>query len=247
MYHAVSWDRSLISTSPEIFQQQMEWLHSQGCQAISLSQLVHQLDHAKNPRPKTVVLTFDDGFAGLFEHVFPILGRYNFSATVFLVSGYCGGLNNWPGQLADVPSMPLLDWDQIRAMDEGGIEFGAHTVSHPMLDQLEPDAIRKEIVESKQQIETHLDHEIDTFAYPYGRYNEFIKQIVKSEFHAACTTRVGLAGLHHDPFEIDRVDANYVSQLWLFKKLLSKSFPAYLNIRGFLRKLAGAALNRQYR
>jgi len=244
MYHTVSWDRSLISISPDIFQRQMAWLYQQGYHATSLSRFIQ---HPDTLPQKTVVLTFDDGFAELYEHVFPLLVQYDFSATIFLVSGYCGGINDWPGQPADIPRMPLLEWEQIREMDASGIEFGAHTVTHPLLDQLEPDDIRKEILDSKRQIETHLDHRVNTFAYPYGRYNEFIKQVVRSEFLGACTTRVGLTGKDDDPYEMKRVDANYVSQLWMFRRLTSRSFPAYLVLRGFLRKIAGVVLNRQYR
>ncbi len=242
MYHAISWDQSLISISPAIFRKQMDWLNERGYKAISLSRLINYLYRGKNLPKNTITLTFDDGFANLFDHVFPVLVRYNFSATIFLVSGYCGRNNNWPGQPSNIPLMPLLNWDQIREMDDYGIEFGAHTVTHPLLDHLDPDNLRTEILNSKNQIETQLSHKIDTFAYPYGRFNEDIKDVLKGEFLGACTTNVGLVSVNSDPFEINRVDANYVKSLWIFRSLETGFFPKYLYIRGLLRNVKMASL-----
>lgn len=246
MYHAVSWEKSLITISPDLFRRQMEWLYEQGYHAIPLSQLIDNLNKQTDPPNDSIVLTFDDGFAGLFDNVFPILVEYGFSGTIFLVSGYCGRSNDWPGQPSNIPIMPLLDWDQIREMDEYGIEFGAHTVTHPMLDQLDNDEICTEIIHSKSQIETQLSHEICTFAYPYGRFNNYVKDVLKSEFVGACTTRIGLVSNDSDPYEINRVDINYVKNHWIFRNIKNKSFPTYLFIRNYLRNIAKSALKRQY-
>jgi peptidoglycan/xylan/chitin deacetylase (PgdA/CDA1 family) len=246
MYHAVAWEQSLISISPDLFRQQMEWLYEQGYNAIPLSQLINNLNNQKNLPKNTIVLTFDDGFVNLFVHVFPILVKYGFSGTIFLVSGYCGQSNDWPGQPSNIPRMPLLNWDQIREMDEYGIEFGAHTVNHPILDQLEPAEIRREILNSKNTIEIQLSHKINTFAYPYGRFDKNIKDVLKSEFIGACTTKVGLVGIDNDPYEINRVDANYVKNPRIFRSMKNQTFPFYLYIRGLLRGIAQVALRRQY-
>lgn len=246
MYHAVSWEKSLISISPDLFRQQMEWLYEQGYNAIPLSQLLNNLNKLKNLPKNTIVLTFDDGFASLYDHVFPLLVQFGFSGTIFLVSGYTGRSNDWPGQPSNVPLLPLLDWDQIREMDEYGIEFGAHTVNHAMLDQLNLEDSRKEILNSKDTIETQLNHKINTFAYPYGRFDKNMKDILKSDFLGACTTRVGLVSKVSDPYEINRVDVNYVNNPRIFRSMKNRTFPIYLSFRGLLRGIAQVALKRQY-
>ena len=246
MYHVVHPDTSLISISPEIFSKQMEWLHDQGYHSIVFSELVDQLQNGNSIPNKTIVLTFDDGYASLYTYVVPVLLRYGFSATVFLVSGYCGRNNDWPGQLSEIPRMPLLDWNQIREMDESGIEIGAHTVNHPMLDRLEPDEMKKEIFNSKEAIERQLGHEISSFAYPYGRYNKTVKSHVISEFTGACSSKIGMVNLKSDPFEIERIDINYVKNMGWFRSLESKSFPYYLTARRSLRSISKVILNRSW-
>ena len=246
MYHNIHPDTSIISTSPETFSQQMEWLYKQGYNAIELSFLIDHLRNGKEIPDNSIFLTFDDGYACLHKYVFPILLGYGFSATIFLVSGYCGRNNDWPGQLSNIPRMPLLDWDQIHEMDEHGIEFGVHTASHPKLDELNLDEIRDEIQGSKEFIERRLGHKITSFAYPYGRYNEIVKDIVKSEFLGACSTTIGLVNTSSDPYEIERIDINLVKELWVFRGLKSTSFPYYLKTRKTLRSASNVILNRQW-
>lgn len=246
MYHNIHPDTSVISISPETFSQQIEWLYKQGYNAIGLSLLIDHLRNGKEIPDNSIFLTFDDGYACLHKYAFPILLGYGFSATIFLVSGYCGQNNDWPGQLSNIPRMRLLDWDQIHKMDEHGIEFGVHTATHPKLDELNLDEIRDEIQGSKETIERRLGHKITSFAYPYGRYNETVKAVVKSEFLGACSTNVGFVNSSSDPYEIERIDSNFVKDLWMFRGLKSMSFPYYLTTRRTLRRASKVIVNREW-
>jgi peptidoglycan/xylan/chitin deacetylase (PgdA/CDA1 family) len=247
MYHAVHPDRSLISTAPLDFEQQMRWLYDQGYQTLPFSGFV---DHLRNKTPfpeRTVVITFDDGFESLYTYAVPVLTAYGFTATIFLVTDYCGQKNSWPGQPQSIPEFPLLSWEQICEMDHLGFEFGAHSASHPRLDQLTPDRLEYEVAASKKIIEEHLGHAVETFAYPYGQYNQKVIQVVQDAFRGACSTKPGLAGYDSDPFEIERVDINYLNHSWLFPWISGPLASSYLKGRGVLRYLAGKVLNRTWR
>lgn len=246
MYHNVHPDTSVISISPETFVQQIEWLDTRGYKAIGLSYLIEHLRTGKEISENSIFLTFDDGYASLHKYVFPLLRNYGFSATIFLVSGYCGRDNDWPGQLSNIPRMPLLDWDQIQEMDRQGIEFGAHTTSHPMLDELNPDEIKDEIRGSKEFIEKRLGHKIISFAYPYGRFNKKVKTIVEGEYRGACSTLVGLANSSSDPFVIERIDINLIKELWMFRRIKSADFPYYLALRRSIRNISKSIFNRPW-
>lgn len=246
MYHNIQPDTSLISISPKRFSQQIEWLFQQGYKALGLSFLVDHLRIGKKIPENSIFLTFDDGYAGLYEYVFPLLLRYGFSSTIFLVSKYCGQNNDWPGQLSNIPKMRLLSWDQIQEMDEKGIEFGSHTASHPKLDELSSHEMEEEIRSSKEFIEERLGHEITTFAYPYGRFNEKVKNIVKREYSGACSTTIGFVNSSSDPFELQRVDINLIKDLWMFRGLKSEVFPIYLALRHSIRTMSRPLLNRQW-
>ena len=246
MYHSIDPVRSILSVSPPLFQQQMDWLHRQKFTVISLSELVKTLKD-NTPQPEcSAVLTFDDAYESLYQHVFPVLKRYGFPASIFIVAGRSGGHNDWPGQPAGIPHLPVLGWNQIREMDAAGIEFGAHTIHHPRLDRLPDDQARIEILGSKRIIEEQLGHSIGSFAYPYGRFNTTIKIIVQSAFSCACGTRVGLVNSHSDPFALERIDIQYLRHPIVFQALSNGLLPYYLHIRRMMRTIRSMLFKRTW-
>lgn len=71
----------------------------------------------------------------------------------------------------------MLDWEEVREMENAGITFGAHSVSHPILSRMPVEEAKQEILESKRQIEKHLGHAIKHFAFPNGRAEDFIAEL----------------------------------------------------------------------
>jgi peptidoglycan/xylan/chitin deacetylase (PgdA/CDA1 family) len=194
-----------------------------------------------------VVLTFDDGFASVYTRAFPILARYGFPATVFLVSGYCGKRNDWAGQPTCVPRLPLLTWEEVAELDRHGIEIGAHTHTHPRLDHLPPAEAEREIAGSKAAIEEQLGHAIELFAYPYGRYDGATRAAVGRAYTGACTTRLGRVAGRSDPLAVERVDVQCLESATVFRGLFSRWMPTYLSVRGILRQAVAVALRRAWR
>jgi peptidoglycan/xylan/chitin deacetylase (PgdA/CDA1 family) len=246
-YHALDENRSVISTPPAIFAWQMGWLHEQGYQVIPLSRLVTCLRNHESPPDRSVVITFDDGFVSVYTAAFPNLARYGFPATVFVVPDYCSKRNDWPSQPAGIPRLALMSWAQIREMSRHGIEFGAHTASHPFLDQLTLAEAEREILSSKADIEQQLGQAVELFAYPYGRFNQMIKQIVSQAFAGACSTELGLVEANSDLFDLKRVEVHYIEQQLLFQSLASPIFSLYLGALRPLRATASAVLQRPWK
>lgn len=247
LYHAIDRRRSIISIPSSVFAWQMRWLHEEGFQVIPLRELVQRLRTRDLPPTRAVVITFDDGFSSVYTSAFPVLARYGFPATVFLVPGYCGGRNDWPGQPSTIPRQALLTWAQVAEMDRHGIEFGAHSLSHARLDHLTPEKIEREILDSKTSIEDHLGHAVELFAYPYGRHNDTVKAIVRRAYSGACSAHLGLVGPSSDPFALERVDVHYLAQPWVFRRLSTPLFSLYLGVRRPLRTVASLVLNRPWR
>jgi peptidoglycan/xylan/chitin deacetylase (PgdA/CDA1 family) len=246
MYHALHEQRSPISIAPATFEWQMRWLAEQRYHIIPLSRAVACLNGESSLPPRSVVLTFDDGFESVYTVALPVLARYGFPATVFLVSEYCAGWNDWPGQPQAVPRLRLMDWGQIGEMDRHGIDFGAHTCSHPRLDDLPPGRVTPEVLGSKATIEDRLGHAVRHFAYPYGRSNDLVKTVVRSHFAAACSTRLGLVSARSDVLALERIDAYYLQAPLLFRRLASWHFARYLDLRRSPRGLASAILRRPW-
>ena len=245
-YHALDQRPSAITVSPETFQWQMEELHRGGFQVISLSRLVISINTGASLPDRPVVIAFDDGFESVYTHALPVLQWFGFPATVFLVPGYCGKLNDWPSQPAGAPRLPLMDWPQIRELGSHGFEFGGHTSTHPRLDQVPPETLEGEILESKRDIEERLGETVETFAYPYGRSDDASEALVRRGYAGACTTRLAMAGPKSDPLSLERVDAYYLQHPLMFRRLANPAFPLYLGLRRLGRTVASTVLKREW-
>jgi peptidoglycan/xylan/chitin deacetylase (PgdA/CDA1 family) len=247
MYHAIQEQRSAISISPELFQWQMKWLSEHDIEVVSLEWLVSNLLGGFRPAKNTVVITFDDGYRDLLTYALPVLRQYKFPATIYLVTGYCGMNNDWPGQPDSIPRLPLLDWDQIQQMENSEIEFGVHTVNHPVLDKIDKEDAIWEIRYAKNTMIEHLGHPIRSFAYPYGRYNKRVKQLVVEEFANACSTNLGFVGTRFDPYAIERIDVSYFLNPAIFQRLFEPLAYPYLKARKLIRTLASNVLSRPWK
>jgi peptidoglycan/xylan/chitin deacetylase (PgdA/CDA1 family) len=103
----------------------------------------------------------------------------------------------------------MLTWAQIREMHAQGIDFGAHSVSHPILTRMPLEAAMREILDSRRAIRERLDAPVDLFAYPNGSRDDFngpLKEGLRAAgFRAAVTTIWGNNPATADPFELKRV------------------------------------------
>src|SRR4051812_41291799 len=114
MFHSLDASGSVLSTAPDRFRDQMDWLANSGIPVAPLAESTNV--------PGSIALTFDDGFRSFLQHGLPILERRRFPATVFVVSGFCGRNNRWPGQNPAAPELELMSWSEVREAAAHGIE-----------------------------------------------------------------------------------------------------------------------------
>lgn len=155
---------------------------------VSLRQALTEHQEKCDWPDKSVVLTFDDGYANVHEHTLSVLVRHGFSATVFVVPGHVGRENDWARPPRGLGRQPMLSWNQMKDLVDHGVEIGAHTISHTDLTSLEPEAIEREIVGSVEEINSQISEPVETFAYPFGSFSDEVVAIVGRTFRAACTT-----------------------------------------------------------
>jgi peptidoglycan/xylan/chitin deacetylase (PgdA/CDA1 family) len=239
MYHALDDRRSVVAVSEATFEWQMQWLHEHGIRGISAGTILQHLLNREPLPERCVGITFDDGFESVYSRAFPILRRYGFSATVFLVTDYCGGQNDWPAQPASIQRMSLLTWTQVK-------EIAAHTLGHPRLDQLAPDNLAHELIQSKAQIEEQVGHSIEMFAYPYGRYDERVRAMVGKTYAGAWTAQPGMVTSSSDHLALARIDFGYLAPGWVFQQLTHPLFRHYVGLRRVLRTAASRILRRPW-
>lgn len=235
-YHSISEGDSPLSVSPELFAEQMEWLHDNVRVATLREVVVPLAEHRPLPE-RTVALTFDDGFRDFYTSAAPVLRRLDLRATVFLPTGHCGKTNKWAGQPQWVAERALLDWAQIIELAKDGFDFGSHSISHPNLTALSGEEAENEIAGSKAQIEERVGRRVTMFAYPYGRWSSFVRDIVSRHYQGACSTGAGVVEANADPFALPRVDVHYVRHPALFRMAFTGSFRAYLVARRLIRRI----------
>lgn len=236
-YHSLDTSGSVISVSPPAFRRHMEALARRGIQAVTLAELAEAWENGGPLTERPVVLTFDDGFLNVAEHAAPVLSRLGFRATIFAVSGHCGGHNDWPSQSPQVPRMPLLSFPQLRDLASAGFEIGSHGCRHAPLDRVSPAEAETEIAGSRRALEDGLGGAVTSFAYPYGRADAASRALVRTHYRAACSTELAAAGVWEDRHFLSRVDVYYVRPPALFERLDSAAGRAYLSARGLGRRL----------
>jgi len=208
-YHSISETPIRSSVSPEAFAGQIEFLVRRGYRLLSLSDAIARLRSGNGRSAPMAVITLDDGFQDNYENAMPVLTRYGVPATVFLTVAYIG-TDRLP-TLTRTDFMPQpLDWSEVKEMRMQGIEFGSHTLTHPMLSRVPADVARREIAESKRALEDRLGSRVELFCYPRGDFNGDVKRMVREAgYRAACSTLPGVNDRRTDVFELKRT---YISR-----------------------------------
>lgn len=190
--------------SPETFESHLRWLRSWGYQSIPLGAVADALTGGPRLPRRAIAITFDDGYLDTHQFAWPLLRRYGYGATVFLVSDAIGDDSAFDAGSGYEPA-PMLGWDQIRMMAIEGIEFGSHTSSHPeTLVDLDGATLRRELMSSRRTIEAALDQPVDLFAYPHSKHDGRVEAAVaEAGYRLAC----GGVGTRFDPFCVSRVEA----------------------------------------
>lgn len=227
------------------FARQMDVLQAYGYQTISLDDYMDYTQGVGQPPEKPIILTFDDGFQGLFDYAAPILKERNMSATFFIITGKVAETAAQRQDNQDwQPAEPLayhLIWPEVVSLNEDGFPIESHTVSHPALTGLSSAQQQYELNQSRQDIQTHLpQNPTRFFAYPYG--NGATDPTVRANVQAAgYSAAVGFGpndGLANpstsDLWALPRraikrdvsLDLNPSDPYWFFMRRVDPNFPA---------------------
>jgi peptidoglycan/xylan/chitin deacetylase (PgdA/CDA1 family) len=207
MYHEVANDGMVLSVSRRtphsyvldyaVFKSQMNHLRDQGYVPVTLSQLLSllrgEIHFELQATARYIALTFDDGFLGSYEVVFPLLTELGFAATFFLITGSIG-------------DRLMMSWDNAREMSEAGMCFGSHGVTHRPLGQLDGREMRAELETSKNIIEQRVGQAVEFLSLPHGSMPKDYRRTARSVgYRGGCTSEPGLNTPGTDPLLLRRL------------------------------------------
>ncbi|MDX1252618.1 MAG: polysaccharide deacetylase family protein [Gammaproteobacteria bacterium] len=212
MYHRVGeavndWERKYC-IAPDRFAAHMRILCRHGMRPCTIEDFVAWLSGKKTLGDKTFLLTFDDGFYGVYEHAMPVLAQLGWPATVFLVSSLTGKRDVWCEK--ENPSgrtYPLLGRDHIEEMRKHGFSFHSHSRTHADLTKTTDQDLKDELCRAKTELEDLLGTDVPYLAYPYGRYDERVVAVAREAgYRAAFSVQPGFNRPGLDPYRIRRLD-----------------------------------------
>ena len=198
LYHSVA-DRpaagqGCFSVRPAVFKEHVLAIADSGRKALTIRRLAAAL-RGEEPLPAhAVLITFDDGFADVRSAVELLLSE-RLAATAFVTSGWLGGDQ-------------MLSRAGARELAQLGedVEIGAHTVSHPRLDELPYGRAAAEISGSKAAIEDCVQLPVASFAYPHGAYDRRVRDAVKAAgFKAAAAVKNAISHADDDRYALARL------------------------------------------
>lgn len=232
-FHSLDDARTGVSFSPALFERLVRVLGAGGYAVVSLPDAVKALrDGAGLPR-RPLAITFDDGDRSVHQVAFPILRQLGWPATVFLKVGDPSDATRRGGgdPSARLPSWEgreMLSWGEIREMQGAGVNFGAHTLTHPDLTRLPTSDVEREMVVSKAVLGEALGESVTGFAYPFGRYDARSLHLARRHFAYAVSDRLAIASAGSDLHALPRVDRFFLSHPRLVDLLAEPWFPWYI-------------------
>lgn len=184
-----------LTVSPQQFEDHLIYLTENGYTSISLYEISSAINTGTPLPPKPVVLTFDDGYIDHYTHVYPLLKQYGFSGTFFVITSK-----------ADNAEVGYLTWDQIKEMAVSGMFIEAHTKTHPDLRERTREFLIYQILGSIESIRIHTQYPADGFAYPVGRYDASVLEIMREiGVEVAVTTEPGKLHTSSNLLELQRL------------------------------------------
>jgi peptidoglycan/xylan/chitin deacetylase (PgdA/CDA1 family) len=207
--------------TPEAFEEQLRYLKDGGFYSVSWEQW--QLAQSqRQPLPgRGVMITFDDGYLDFFEYAWPLLKKYGFTATVFLVADLIGKSNLWDQAFGE--DIPLMGWPEIQQLQGEGVEFGSHSATHKPLTAVTNEELVQELTRSRTILERGLGVPIRTIAYPYGDFNPIVEHFAGGcGYTFGVTCRSGLSQFSHRLLALPRLEVMGNYTLPEFVNLLSR-------------------------
>ena len=177
-------------------------LKNMGYETITLTDLYNHFAKGTKLPAKPVIITADDGYQSMYTTAFPILKKYKYKMTVFLITSFIGDnektrrLNDFDSGMENIPQRAMLTWPEIGQMSKYGLEFQSHSWGHTIMSNIPIDRAKFELIQSKHDIELHTGKPVMFIAWPHGASsNEVISLLPQVGYVGALNASGGVQSL----------------------------------------------------
>jgi peptidoglycan/xylan/chitin deacetylase (PgdA/CDA1 family) len=247
LYHSVPWQARRgegLAVQRERFRSHLDAIVASGRPCLTISEIAAVLRGEQPPPDRAMAITFDDGYADTPEAIELLCDR-GLRASVFVTTGHLGGVT-----MITRRALKRL------AVQTHAVEIGAHSVTHPHLDELSSAEIDREVSTSKQQLEQVLGGPVRSFAYPYGSYDRRVRHsVISAGYESAAAVKNAVSHRGDDPWAIARwtvrarTDAREITRVlegrgapraWEHERLRTRGYRSVRRLRRRLKQAAGA-------
>jgi peptidoglycan/xylan/chitin deacetylase (PgdA/CDA1 family) len=237
-YHSISdVRRDGLSISTTEFEGHLQALRKANTESATLAELWSHIqtgdaDHRALETRRRVVITFDDGYRDNYEQALPLLRKYGYTATFFVVTDLIGSdrLNDFdiskPAQgLGPASSFMLMNWNEVAALASSGMQVGSHTCRHTVFGpHLSDDEMEAEVRRSRDTLQSHLNCAVDLFCYPRGKLDPRAYEMLdQSGYRIAVVTPNLRDGIIETRYTLKRIGI-YRSNLIKFRFKINPTF-----------------------
>jgi peptidoglycan/xylan/chitin deacetylase (PgdA/CDA1 family) len=225
---------------PELFHAHMRILKHGAFHVISLRELVSLMSLNQAIPPRTIAITFDDGYKNNYTNALPVLLEAGLRATFFIIAGSVGKHKSFDHILWDRMSkqhfrkhpdsrLPI-SWSEIKELLHCGMEIGSHGLTHRSIGNLDKDEAQREIIRSKEILEEAIASSVTSFAYPFGSksYNDLNRTtaslLMEAGYKDGCTTEIGAVNRGDSVYELKRIPVRETDHAISFKRKLIGCF-----------------------
>ena len=130
----------------------------------------------KSNKHHRIAVTFDDGYQSVFGNAIPIMRQWVIPATIFVTTGHLDHKPAWVSSDHEFAAEFVLSEGQLKELPEDLVTIGSHSVTHPMLGEVDLGVVKRELNDSKRKIERIIKKSVNLISLPYGSYSKRVIQ-----------------------------------------------------------------------
>jgi peptidoglycan/xylan/chitin deacetylase (PgdA/CDA1 family) len=189
--------------------EQLTALRDDGWEFVDVAAALDGLSDPQALPERSALVTFDDAYRSLLELGLPVLRELGVPGVVFVPAALVGTESSFDAGISE-PVEPICTWDELRALNAGGVSVQSHGLEHVRLSKLEGDRLERELLESKRTLERELGKPVEVFAFPYGDGgadpSAVSESLERCGYRAACLYGGGPVDLPTaEPYRLERL------------------------------------------